>query len=131
MRKKRAFSLTETILAFGLVAWVLVLMLELIPSSLYLAKAQDRQQRAAVLARSQLAQQAERLAADWEAPLPQPSPVTDGGLTYNVQTALENPPAGSPAGLRRLAVTVRWDYRGVSKSLTRAWLVHPLRPVGR
>ena len=127
--RKRGFSLTETILAFGLVAWVLVLVLELIPSSLYLAKAQERQQRAAVLARSLLAVQADRLAADWEAPLPQPSPVTEAGITYNLTTALENPPAGSPAGLKRLAVSVRWTYRSQERNLTRAWLVRPLRAV--
>ncbi len=126
--KTRGFSLTETMLAFGLVAWVLVLMIELIPGSLYLAKSVERQQRAAGLARTLLAQQSERLAADWESPLPAVPPVTEAGVTYTLETTLEQLPAGSPPGLRRLAVTVHWRYRDQPQKLRRAWLVHPMKP---
>lgn len=133
MRKHAGISLVETIFALGLVALVVILVVDLYPSAMATLRQAERQSVATNLASSVL---------DQEMALPftqltvgsqtLPAQVTDG-ITYTPRVEIFNyQPAVTPAvdsnRLIGVRVIVDWEYRKVHRTLVREALVHNLPP---
>lgn len=122
----RGFTLAETVLGFGLLSLVIILVLNLFPSSMATVRTAEQRYQAETLASSIL----EEKSALPFAQLPV-APEIDLGrqiydqIPYQIYFQVSNAD-GDPAYLRSLRVRVEWDYKTHHRQVLREVLVHKL-----
>ena len=125
---RRGATLIEVLLAFTLTALMIVLILNLFPTSMATVRQAEQRQVAGTLAESQLERRARLPFSSLPVGLREqiPSPPPQDGIEYHTQLEVTQVLGEDPQFLRALKVTVRWDYRGRSLQLTRQLYLHRL-----
>lgn len=125
--RRRGFSFIETVVALGLVAAVLMVAVQLIPSALLLLRGVERQQAACELAQRILEEQSVRPWAELVMGGTENRTETQENLVYSVRVEVRAVPDAPPELARVLHVQVTWEYRDRRHTVIRELLVHHLR----
>lgn len=120
--RRRAFALGETLLAFTIISLVLILLLNLFPSSLATVRRSEIRFQALTLADNTLEQQVARPFADLIVATSTQQAVGD----FQVQTQVLTIAGEDSAWLKNVRVTVRWRDRDQPRQLIRELRVHRL-----
>lgn len=120
--KQRAFTLVENLLAFTLISLVLILLLNLFPSSMATVRKSEQRYQALTLADSLVEEQAARPFSKLVVGSHQQS---DNG-EYQIHTEILAIPGENPAWLKNVRVTVSWKYRDQPRQVMREMRLHRL-----
>lgn len=120
--KRRGLSLAETVLATTLAGMMLVLIINLFPSSMATVRKAELRLRAATLADSLLEQKSVLPFSKLPVGLSQETEEKPFHLTFTVVKV----DAENDSYLRELRVKVQWEDRGVKLELTRKLYKHRL-----
>lgn len=123
---KRGFSLAETLLGFALISLVVVLVINLIPSSMATVRSSEQRYRAETLAQNVLEERAGLPFSQLAVGLSQ-----DLGSQIYEQVAYQiyfevAAADGDPQYLRSLRARVQWNARNRGHEVLRELLVHRL-----
>ncbi|MCW5867666.1 MAG: hypothetical protein KIS61_10415 [Candidatus Eremiobacteraeota bacterium] len=120
--KRRAFTLVENLLAFTLISLVLILLLNLFPSSMATVRKSEQRYKALTLAGNRLEEQTAMPFSKLVLDSSEHHPVDD----YQVQTEVLAIDGEDKAWLKLIRVTVSWKYRDQSRKVVRETRVHRL-----
>ncbi|MFN8611356.1 MAG: hypothetical protein U0931_27675 [Vulcanimicrobiota bacterium] len=119
---KRGFTLAENMLAFSLISLVLILLLNLFPSSMATVRRSEQRYQALTLADNMLERQASRPFSKLPVGTVEDSQQGD----YKIHLEIVKAGDEDPAWLRTARVTVSWTYQSQSKEVTRELRLHRL-----
>ena len=119
---KRGFSLAENLLAFSLISFVLILILNLFPSSMATVRRSEQRHQALTLADNILERQAARPFSKLLVGTVEESQQGD----YKVHLEILAVPDEDQSWLKRARVTVSWAYQGQPKEVIRELRLHRL-----
>lgn len=122
----RGFSLAETVLGFALVSLVVILVINLVPSSMATVRSAEQRYRAETLAGSILEQKSSLPFA--QLPI---GPEQDLGRQIYDQVPYQlyfqvSSSDGDPIYLRALRVRVAWSVKNRDRQISRELLIHHL-----
>ena len=123
---RRGFSLAETILGFAMISLVVVLVVNLVPSSMATVRTSEQRYRAETLAGSVLEEKSGLPFQQLPVGL-----VQDMGAQIYDQVAYQiyfqvSSSDGDPQYLRALRVSVEWNFKRHNRKVVREVLVHHL-----
>jgi len=119
---RRGFSLIENLMAFTLIALVLILLLNLFPSSVATVRKSEQRYEALTLAGNLLEQQAARPFSKLVVGTVEESEVG----AFKVRTEVRKVDGENEAWLKSIRVTVNWTYQEQVREVTRELRVHRL-----
>lgn len=119
---KRAFTLVENLLAFTLISLVLILLLNLFPSSMATVRKSEQRYTAMTLAGSRLEDQTALPFSKLVVGSSEQSQHQD----YQIRTQVLAIDGENKAWLKLIRVTVSWKYRDQSRQVVRETRVHRL-----
>lgn len=108
-----------------IVSLVIIFLANLFPVTLYALRHSENRTQANLLAQSLL--ESMRTAPFAQLAALPPGQVTNDGVVYRFESAVEDVAGADPRFLKRLKVQVRWQARSEEKSLTHEVLVHAVR----
>jgi type II secretory pathway pseudopilin PulG len=124
---RRGFTLVETLLSFTLTAIMLVLILNIFPTSMASVHQAEQRQLAASMAMSVLEQRVQQPFNALQVGLTAESgPQTVDSVEYRTHFTVSKVPDRDENFLRALKVTVTWKYQGRELHLSREIYVHRL-----
>lgn len=119
---RRAFTLVENLLAFTLISLVLILLLNLFPSSMATVRKSEQRYQALTLADSLIEQQASRPFSK----LVVGNVLDEDRQEYHLHTEIMALPGEDQAWLKNVRVTVSWKYREQPRQVMREMRLHRL-----
>lgn len=126
--KRQGATLIEVLLAFTLTALMIVLILNLFPTSMATVRKSEQRQVAGTIAESLLERRSQWKFDDL--PVGFSEQVSPGapqqGVEYRAQFEVASVNGEDPKFLRALKATVSWDYQGHTQQITRKLYVHRL-----
>ena len=127
MRLRRGFSLVELLMSFALLGLVIVLLLNLFPSSIAAVRLGEQRYRAQTMASSLLEQKMSvpfsQLLVGTRVTLPVQQ---FEGVDYQSRLEVDKVTGSDPAVLRSVRVSVEWTVRGMTRREVREVLMHRL-----
>ena len=127
----RGLTLIETIIASCLLGLVILGVFTLLPSSLIAVRSAEHRIRADSLAQEWLEKLREKPFENLAlGPLaPQPPAETWAGVTFHTSVEVYQPPAADVDLLKRMRVTVNWNFRGLARQVSQeTYRVNVRRP---
>ena len=110
-RSQGAFGLAETIVAWGLLGTVLVLVLQLLPTCVMAYRTVQHEAQADALGSSLLGRQAAAFENLTIGPPQAMEPVPEGDVEFRPSVQVLEQPGCAPTHAKRLRVTVEWVFR--------------------
>lgn len=119
---RRGYTLVENLMAFTLIALVMILLLNLFPSSMATVKRSEQRYEALTLAGNLLEQQA---ALPFSKLVPGSAVESKVG-DFKIRTEVRTIDGEDPSWLKSVRVTVSWTYQEQTREVVRELRVHRL-----
>ena len=119
---RRGYTLVENLMAFTLIALVMILLLNLFPSSMATVKRSEQRYEALTLAGNVLEQQA---ALPFTKLVPGSVVESEVG-DFKIRTEVRKIDGEDPSWLKTVRVTVSWTYQEQTREVVRELRVHRL-----
>lgn len=123
MNSRQGATLLETLFAMFLVIFVVMILLQLIPSALIATRASECEVQAHAMAERCLEQQRTQ---DFQKLQPGQHPLPDwsqDGMTFHGEYTVWQPANSNPDYARGLKVHIWWDFQGQRKEITRQTVI--------
>lgn len=121
-RRTRGLSLLETILSIFLLGMVVLVVMQLFPTSFLATRRSEQRAQAARVAEDVLSRQRALPFGQLIVGATELEPVVSGGVSYAPRVEVFAPEGANPDKLNGIRVTVNWQERGKTWSVSRDFL---------